>query len=418
VAIISIFSGSFCRGDEIAEKTAQTLGYKRIDEILITEASSEFDIPEKKLQQTLQGETPTLNKITREREKNIAFLKMALAKLILEDSCVILGSAAHLLPRNITHILRVCVIADFAYRVEQAIQSLSIPKGKAEGMIHGYDSKMRQWTGQLVDSTPYDSKIYDIVIPIHDMSIDQAVEIIKKYAGSDQLKTTPRSQSSAEDFLLSAKINLTLTKAGYDLEVFSENGNVTLLIDHEVIRMKQHQEKLIQITRGIEGVTDVNVRPGPKFQASSTNPWANMDLPPRILLVDDEKEFVQTLSERLQTRNLESSIVYDGEQAIDFVSRNQTDVMVLDLMMPGINGIEVLRRVKKDYPNVEVIILTGHGSEKEKAISEELGAFAYLQKPVDIDILAKVMRDAYQKISRLKADTTEDPENRSKPDSE
>ncbi|MEW5923810.1 MAG: response regulator, partial [Candidatus Zixiibacteriota bacterium] len=71
------------------------------------------------------------------------------------------------------------------------------------------------------------------------------------------------------------------------------------------------------------------------------------------------------------------------------------------------NGIEVLRRVKKEYPNVEVIILTGHGSDKEKAISEELGAFAYLQKPVDIDVLAKVMRDAYQKISRLKADSSD-----------
>ena len=408
MAIISIFSGSFCRGEEIAEKAAQVLNYKRIDDILIGETSAEFDVAAKKLEQTLQGEVPALNKFTREKEKNTAFLRTVLARLIEDDNLVIHGPAVHLLPRNISHILRVCVIADFAYRVEQAVSSLSISKGKAEGLIHGYDTKMRQWTGGIADAGPYDSKLYDIVIPIHDTPLDAAVELIKKYAESEQLKTTSRSKMAAEDFLLSAKVNLTLTKAGYDLEVFSEQGSVTLLIDHEVIRMKQHQEKLIHIAREVKGVADVQVRPGPKFQASSTNPWANIDLPPRILLVDDEKEFVQTLSERLQTRNLESSIVYDGEQALDFVSQNQTDVMVLDLMMPGINGIEVLRRVKKDFPNVEVIILTGHGSDKEKAISEELGAFAYLQKPVDIDVLAKVMRDAYQKINRLKAESSGD----------
>ncbi|MEW5925734.1 MAG: cytidylate kinase family protein, partial [Candidatus Zixiibacteriota bacterium] len=304
MAIISIFSGSFCRGEEIAEKTAQIFDYKRIDDILITETSTAFGIPAKKLEQTLQGEVSALNKFTREREKNIAFLKRVLAKLVADGNLVLHGPAVHLLPRNISHILRVCVIADFAYRVEQAVASLSITKGKAEGLIRGYDTKMRQWTGRIADAGPYDSKLYDIVIPIHDTPVEQAMELIKKYAESDQLKTTPRSKMAADDFLLSTGVNLRLTKAGYDLEVFSEQGNVTLLIDHEVIRMKQHQEKLIQIAREVQGVADVQVRPGPRFQSSSTNPWANIDLPPRILLVDDEKEFVQTLSERLQTRNL------------------------------------------------------------------------------------------------------------------
>ena len=125
-------------------------------------------------------------------------------------------------------------------------------------------------------------------------------------------------------------------------------------------------------------------------------------MPPKILLVDDEKDFVHTLSERLETRNIESSVVYNGEEALDFVKDDEPDVMVLDLMMPGIDGLEVLRRVKRDHPYVEVIILTGHGSDREETLANELGAFAYLHKPVDLDILARTMKEAYQKVSDAK----------------
>jgi len=135
---------------------------------------------------------------------------------------------------------------------------------------------------------------------------------------------------------------------------------------------------------------------------------SNIDLPPKILLVDDEKEFVQILSERLQKRDLVSSVVYDGQQALDYVEKDQPDVMVLDLAMPGIGGIEVLRRLKQTHPGIEVIILTGHGSEREEQLAAELGAFAYLQKPVNIEALAEVMRNAYRKVNEAKAAASTD----------
>jgi DNA-binding response OmpR family regulator len=78
--------------------------------------------------------------------------------------------------------------------------------------------------------------------------------------------------------------------------------------------------------------------------------------------------------------------------------------MVLDLRMPGIDGLEVLRRVKLEKPAVEVIILTGHGSEQEERRALELGAFAYLEKPVNIDVLAETMKQAYSKIKNSKGD--------------
>jgi DNA-binding response OmpR family regulator len=120
----------------------------------------------------------------------------------------------------------------------------------------------------------------------------------------------------------------------------------------------------------------------------------------KVLLVDDEQEFVETLADRLQMRDLEPTIAYDGEQALSAVEDEEPDVIVLDLKMPGIDGIEVLRRLKKAYPKVEVIILTGHGSQKDEEAARSLGAFDYVNKPVEIEKLVPRIRDAFK--SRIK----------------
>ncbi|MEW6671643.1 MAG: response regulator [Thermodesulfobacteriota bacterium] len=115
-----------------------------------------------------------------------------------------------------------------------------------------------------------------------------------------------------------------------------------------------------------------------------------------ILLVDDEEEFITTLAERLQLRNLPSRYALNGDQALQLTAAAPPDVMVLDLKMPGIDGMEVLKRVKKDYPQVEVIILTGHGAAKDEDEARSLGAFEYLKKPVDIDELTQHIQRAFQ----------------------
>ena len=122
----------------------------------------------------------------------------------------------------------------------------------------------------------------------------------------------------------------------------------------------------------------------------------------KVLLVDDEKEFVESLSERLELRNLDAKIAYDGEQALQAVKDGAPDFMVLDLRMPGIDGIEVLRRVKKTNPDVQVVILTGHGTDKEVKIAKKLGVVAYLEKPIDIDKLVGALNKAWEKLKKSK----------------
>ncbi len=115
----------------------------------------------------------------------------------------------------------------------------------------------------------------------------------------------------------------------------------------------------------------------------------------KILLVDDEEEFVKTLSERIKMRNLGADVALNGEEALQIINNQVPDVMVLDLKMPGIKGMEVLRRIRKKYPDVQVIILTGHGSEQDEKEAIKMGAFSYLNKPVDLDLLIQKIKQAY-----------------------
>ena len=115
----------------------------------------------------------------------------------------------------------------------------------------------------------------------------------------------------------------------------------------------------------------------------------------KILLVDDEKQFVDTLAERLAMRGFTARVAYDGPQALTAVEE-PTDVIVLDLRMPGMDGFEVLRNVKKSNPQVQVIILTGHGGDAEEQTAYRMGAYNFLKKPMDIDELLGSIRMAYR----------------------
>ncbi len=117
----------------------------------------------------------------------------------------------------------------------------------------------------------------------------------------------------------------------------------------------------------------------------------------KLLLVDDEENFVRTLAERLQIRELGSQVALSGEEALDFLAKDTPDVIVLDLRMPGIDGMEVLRRVKRSKKPIQVIILTGHGTDKDKEEAMRIGAFEYHKKPVDIDSLVFSIKNAYRK---------------------
>lgn len=117
----------------------------------------------------------------------------------------------------------------------------------------------------------------------------------------------------------------------------------------------------------------------------------------KVLIVDDEVEFASTLAERLALRNYDVKAVYHVEEAITAVESDPPDVVLLDLRMPGIGGVEVLKAVKKYDPTIEVILLTGQ--PKTEATDEEVpaGLFDYIMKPVDIGELIVKINNATEK---------------------
>jgi DNA-binding NtrC family response regulator len=117
----------------------------------------------------------------------------------------------------------------------------------------------------------------------------------------------------------------------------------------------------------------------------------------RVLFVDDEADFRETLVKRMQKRHVDASGVGSGEEALAWLQQHPADVVVLDVRMRGLDGIQTLRAIKRDHPMLEVILLTGHANLEIAKEGMQLGAFDYLMKPIDIDELLYKLEDAYQK---------------------
>ena len=115
-----------------------------------------------------------------------------------------------------------------------------------------------------------------------------------------------------------------------------------------------------------------------------------------MLLVDDEDDFRITLANRLKLRKIDITDAASGSEAINLVKEKSFDVAVIDVKMPGIDGIETLAEIKKIDPSIEVIMLTGHASIESGMESMKIGAYDYVMKPCDIDELLTKTADAYQ----------------------
>ncbi len=118
----------------------------------------------------------------------------------------------------------------------------------------------------------------------------------------------------------------------------------------------------------------------------------------RALVVDDEEDFLETLVKRLQKRNIDTTGVMSGEEALEIMKKKLFDVVILDVKMPGgMDGIEALREMKKIQPLAEVILLTGHASVETSIEGMKLGAFDYLLKPIKLEELLVKLAQAFEK---------------------
>lgn len=408
MSIISVFNGSYCNATTVVKEIMIRAGYELVDDnAVIADAGRLSGIADEKIRKTFASKTSIFNKFTHERERAVAHLKLALAQRLVKDKLLVWGLVTQLIPRKISHVLRVCLIADARFRAKQAAQKDGLSEIEALRLIHRQDEERAAWlAGQTGISDPWDPQLYDMVLPTDKLTPEKAADLVSDNIKKEALRATPASQQAVEDFLLAATVETALVKEGHNVGVTADKGGVTLTINKHVLMLHRLESELKAIVEKVPGVAAVNAKVGPGFYQSDIYRRVDFEMPSKILLVDDEREFVQTLSERLEMRDLGSAVAYDGESALEVVREDEPEVMILDLRMPGIDGIEVLRRVKASQPQIEVIILTGHGSEADKKVCMELGAFDYLQKPVDIDALSAAIQRANEKIRSRKTQSS------------
>ena len=401
---LAVFSGVYCRGREVVAALATATGFRILDdEELIRTAAYRSGLPETTISRVFSSKRSVFDPFTQERKHALAYLCLVLADRMREPGLLITGYIAHLVPREITQMSRICLVADMPFRRRQAFLEGKLTEKEASAQISASDAEKGYWTKLLLNNAnPWDAALYDMLLPMSHIEIRQAVEMIEARLklGTKQSATNSFLAPLA-DFQLAAQASVALVRAGHDGEVTAREGVLTVKIKMKVLMFDRLQEELHSILYALSGVNAVRVEvdPGKERHVGIYRKY-DQNKPSRVLLVDDEHDAVQAIARRLLSRDMGIAVAHDGQSALEMLVDDEPDILVLDLKMPDIHGIEVLRRVKKIRPSVEVIILTGHGSEADHATCLELGALAFLQKPVDIERLSSKLKEAYDHVKK------------------
>lgn len=396
--VVSFCGGRFCRVEEAAQETARRLGCPMLtDSELAARAAQLGPLSEGKLLAAMYEAPGALEGFRKLRPKALPQLAQAMAELLTEAPLVFRGLGTHLVPPGVTHVLSVCLNASQEFRLAQAAAEEGLGPRRAGELIKSSDLAIRRWRDFLLEPGSWEAYEFDVLLPVGKKDMASILDMIEDAARSEPLRPTNASRAALEDMALAARAQASLAGQGFlhpEFKATACQGGVCVEINKKILRFAKTERDLKKAVLEGTGVETVEAKMGPGYHKSDVYRQSTFVLPSKVLLVDDEREFVETLSERLQLRDIGASVVYDGEQAMESLAQDQPEVVVLDLRMPGVDGIEVLGMIKDKYPQVKVIVLTGHGSARDREKCLELGAFAFLQKPVDLEELAEVMRQA------------------------
>ena len=367
------------------------------DDNLFGETAGRFGTNPERLKKMMKNKTSVFNQFTLEKEKAISTFQLIIAeKLSTPTQYLFYGFLTSLIPMEVTEVLRVLVVDKKERRIARAIRS-GLTKSEAKKIVRNHDISAFAWTDFLFSKEAYDSSLYDLVVPVEEKNHrDITKEILGCFRRTSVLRT-PESQNAVQDMKMKAEVENLLLLNGHKMAVKVKDGTVTLVIQNSVLNFSSLKNDVTELVQQITGVREIAIERC-KSYVESVYRQQKFELPSKVLFVDDEREFVQTVSQRLISRDVGTYGVYDGKQALDMIAEDRPDVMVLDLKMPGMHGVEVLRKTKEIAPEVEVIILTGHGTTKDMEECMALGAFAYMNKPVNIEELSATIKAANDKV--------------------
>lgn len=256
MSIVTISRGSYSKGKEVAEKVAQTLGYKCISRDVLIEASKEFNVPEVKLVRAIHDAPSILERFAGGKKKYLAYVQAILLDHFQKDNVVYHGLAGHFFVKGVSHVLKIRIIAEIEDRVKLEMEREGISRSKALQILKSDDEERRRWSRHLFGIDTWDMSLYDLVIHINKLTSDEAVDFICYTASMEQFRTTPESQQAMDDLAIAAKLKATLIDLKSDVEVSAENGVVRIKL--KSVR-PQEEGQIRLLAEETPGVKDVKI---------------------------------------------------------------------------------------------------------------------------------------------------------------
>jgi cytidylate kinase len=259
VSIITISRGSYSKGKEVAEKVAERLGYSCISRDVLVEASEHFNIPEIKLIRALHDSPSILDRFTYGKERYLAYVESTLLEQARNDNMVYHGLAGHFILRAVKHVLKVRILANIEDRVALEAKREKISLDEARHLLRKDDHERRQWSLRLFGMDTWDPSLYDLVIHVHQISVDDAVDIICCTAALEHFKTTPESQKTLEDLALAARVKAALVSVLPNVSVTAADGKVYVEAKGGISEESEMASEIRELAKVVPGVRETTV---------------------------------------------------------------------------------------------------------------------------------------------------------------
>ena len=268
MAVITISRGSYSRGKEIAEKVAAKLGYQCISRDLILEVSKDYNIPGLKLAHAIHDAPGILKRLNRKDKKYIAFIKSALLDHLKEDNIVYHGLAGHFFVKDVPHALKVRILSDIEDRVRLEMERKGIDADKARRILEKDDRERQRWSQYLYGIDTTHPILYDLVVHMKQITVDDAVDVVCECVAKEQFKTTPASQRLIENLALSAAIQKALIDVEPDIKVCVDNHKAFIETEAAIGVEGKLVKEIREVVETFEGISDVKIECHPSIALS------------------------------------------------------------------------------------------------------------------------------------------------------
>lgn len=258
MSIVTISRGSYSRGKEVAEKLAQALGYECLSRDILLEASERFNIPEIRLIRAIHDAPSILQRFTYGKEQYVAYIRAALLRHVQKDNVVYHGLAGHFLLRGIPHVLKVRIIADLEDRVAEEMKRENISADEARRILLKDDEERRKWSLKVYGTDTWDPSLYDLLINIQCIKVDEAVDIIKCAVKGSCFQSTPEGQRLVDEMSLAARIEAALVQEIPSVKVEVKNGEIFINLRGALREDKDLMSRVQRLAANIAGI-DVKV---------------------------------------------------------------------------------------------------------------------------------------------------------------